>query len=64
MADNWSLDKEFLEKRLKELADTPYSGERNIGAMCYRPVIYTARYKCDICGKTTEHSNLKIADIN
>ncbi|MCL2142540.1 MAG: hypothetical protein FWH46_06715, partial [Methanimicrococcus sp.] len=57
MNNNYILDKELLEKRLKALADTPYSGEINFGAMCYAPRrIPIVKYECEICGKITERN--------
>ena len=56
MADTYILDKKMLEKRLKELAETPYTGEIQYGAMCYSPACPgDGIYKCETCSNTTTH---------
>jgi len=56
MATEYILDKDELEKRLVELAETPFTGELSYGAMCY---LMTGpdddEYKCVICNKLTFH---------
>jgi len=63
MQENYILDKALLEKRLKELAETPYTGEIRLGAMCYSPVVSTYEYKCELCGKTTEQTVCGINEV-
>jgi len=56
MSDGYILNKELLEKKLKELAETPYTGELQYGAMCYSPAFPDiGEYICIVCNKKTEH---------
>jgi len=56
MSGGYILDKNLLEKRLEELAVTPYTGEICHGAMCYCPACPEAgEYLCVICNRTSEH---------
>jgi hypothetical protein len=66
MEKNYILDKELLEKRLKELAETPYPEGARIGVMCYDPAVlyYSGEYECVICGKVTgKYGNDEIRNI-
>lgn len=65
MKTKYILDKEQLEKRLKELAETPYTGERSYGAMCYSPFFNGEyeEYKCKICGEITEHTGHTLSKL-
>jgi transposase len=56
MSGGYILDKNLLEKRLEELAVTPYTGEICHGAMCYLPMCpEDGEYSCIICNKKTVH---------
>jgi len=56
MSGGYILEKKLLEKRLEELAVTPYTGERVWGAMCYSPACPgPGEYICVLCNKKTEH---------
>jgi hypothetical protein len=61
MPPKYILDRILLEKRLKELAETPYAGEMCYGAMCYVPAYsgapFDEGYFCPICEKTTKDCN-------
>ena len=67
MKEKFILDKSKLENRLKELAETQYTGEVMFGAMCYCPAIpEDVDYICPVCKKSTKHSSFKFEpnDIN
>jgi len=57
MSGGYILDKKLLEKRLEELAASPYGGERVWGAMCYSPACPgVGDYVCVVCNRTTKHT--------
>ena len=63
--NKYILDKELLEKRLKELAETPYTGEISSGAMCYCPrAPEDSEYKCLLCKKITVYKSGEFAIKN
>ena len=64
--ENFILDKKQLEQRLKELAETPYTGGISYGAMCYVPSrSHDEEYICLICNKSTIHDfgDYRIRDL-
>jgi len=58
MKNNVIKNRDELEKRLRELADTEYTGQIAMGAMCYSLVPEEeAEYICPKCGKATAQEN-------
>jgi len=55
------LDRQTLESRLKEIANSPYTASyTTCFAMCYMPGSFEttyANYKCSVCGKETRHNS-------
>jgi len=65
MATEYILDREELETRLKNLAETPYTGELSRGANCYLMVGPDDEdYVCVICGKSTEYRGFSYTNKN
>jgi predicted Rdx family selenoprotein len=66
MKKGYLKDKTLLEKRLKELSLSPYTGEICKGAMCYMPIWHdTGEYECVVCAlKTTyQYRDYWISDL-
>ena len=63
------MDRNVLEKRLKEIAKTKYRGDLAWGAMCYDPAVpYPVDYVCSLCGFTVkdeydDHQVFEIREI-
>ena len=61
---NIITDRAELEERLRELAETEYTGILNPGAMCYVPVMpKPEEYTCPVCGNITTLSGYNIRNI-